>query len=894
MRSSSRWWLALVLVLVGTVSQAKVGTFDEEPAATLLIPYVEVDLSSPTGRTTIVEVRAAYPTAALAHVTLWTDQGLPVLGFDVYLTGFDVQRFDVRDLLNGTLPATASVGQDPTNTISKKGLNSQDITFVSCDGTLPPAPLSATVTAGVRNAMTGVSSTALQGKCGGRAFGDDVARGFITVDTVNQCTQLHPNQPGYFGPGGTGVATFQNLLTGHFSYVDPAAKTTRSFSAAHLQATTTATSPWLSSSTGYTFYSRLIGSKNDQREPLGTAWTVPYRAGASVVAWRDASWPATAYDCGNGPAPLSQHSLFLFDQQEVPTDLTSLAPFPASAGRVRVGSLELPDTNRAGLVTLNGGFGPGQPRQLWLGSLETAEAGEFATGVVGTPSDNAAQPAGTTPGWPESADYPVTSLGAMDRSPASTLLLPYFEVDLDDPNGSNTLVRFGTGASSSVLVNVTLWTDLGVPTRSFPVYLTGYDQAELDLRLLFSLGTFHRSASAGQDPQDLISPRSPFSQDINYASCNGRLPLGRLKADELTALKNAHLGKPVASFGGKCAGSDRGDRLARGYVTLDQVFACTPSFPNAPGYGNEALETRNLLVGDWAITNRAAKTLYGERMVPIHARPPGHPALTAGMPTFYGRFNSWAAIDRREALGTLWEVPFDDTGSGKTSLVVWREPDATAAPFTCGMTPPGQPGAHGSAVAFDEQETVTTLSGEPFSRVSTMIAVGAGGLDVPYTKGVLQFDLQGGAGGPPGDAARRGGVVLALRRDTTGGTSWVQNGHPVPIDYPTPAKALIEVSQPEGFIRAGAGSASFKVRLSQAPTAPVTITFASSNGLTLSPNPLVLNAVNIQGATVTISGAGSTCPAPVNNEVTIGVSASSTDLAFNAFDPNDVAVYCSP
>ena len=129
-------------MLIASSAMAKVGAFDDEPAATLLVPYFEVDLNSPTGRSTVVSVRATSGTAGLTHVTLWTDQGVPVFGFNLYLTGYDVQTFDVRDVLNGALPATASDGQDPQDTISHQGPISQDINFASCTGVLPPAPLS--------------------------------------------------------------------------------------------------------------------------------------------------------------------------------------------------------------------------------------------------------------------------------------------------------------------------------------------------------------------------------------------------------------------------------------------------------------------------------------------------------------------------------------------------------------------------------------------------------------------------------------------------------------------------------------------------------------------------------------------------------------------------------
>src|SRR5580692_1552579 len=108
-------------------------TVSDTAGATLLLPYFEVDLTNPTGMDTIFSINdmgvTAYngvnpfvtgSTAVLGHVIIWTDLGVPVFTFNVYLTGYDIQLVDLRSVLNGTLPATASAGQDPMDTISPK------------------------------------------------------------------------------------------------------------------------------------------------------------------------------------------------------------------------------------------------------------------------------------------------------------------------------------------------------------------------------------------------------------------------------------------------------------------------------------------------------------------------------------------------------------------------------------------------------------------------------------------------------------------------------------------------------------------------------------------------------------------------------------------------------
>src|SRR5689334_12525311 len=71
------------------------------PAATLLLPYFEVDTAAPIGggTTTLFTVvnTSRYP--QIAHVTVWTDWAYPVLGFNLFLTGYDVQGINLYDVI---------------------------------------------------------------------------------------------------------------------------------------------------------------------------------------------------------------------------------------------------------------------------------------------------------------------------------------------------------------------------------------------------------------------------------------------------------------------------------------------------------------------------------------------------------------------------------------------------------------------------------------------------------------------------------------------------------------------------------------------------------------------------------------------------------------------------
>ena len=98
--------LAGILALGGSAI-AEIGTVDDVPAATLLLPYFEVDLDNPAGVTTLFSINNASAAPALVHVVIWSDLSIHILDFNVYLTGYDVYTQNLRDLfINGTAPQT--------------------------------------------------------------------------------------------------------------------------------------------------------------------------------------------------------------------------------------------------------------------------------------------------------------------------------------------------------------------------------------------------------------------------------------------------------------------------------------------------------------------------------------------------------------------------------------------------------------------------------------------------------------------------------------------------------------------------------------------------------------------------------------------------------------------
>ncbi len=318
------------------------------PAATLLLPYFEVDLDHPLGRTTLFSVTNAGQEATLAHLTLWTDLGVPTLGFDIYLTGWDIQTFNLRDLfVAGTIPATAPAGEDPGDSTSPQGDFSLDSSFAGCQGQLPEPPLGQPLLAHLRAAHTGEASGLLQSRCAGVDFGDNVARGYITVDQVESCNLGPPTEASYYSSG----IGFRNTLVGDYFYVDADQNFAQGETMVHIEA-----DPSLGAD-HYTFYRAWSGGA-DRREGLANVFFVRYIAGGlfdggtDLIVWRDSKREVEPFDCALAfpqPFPLGQSQLLSFDEEENPDDPAFCPftcppgprPFPFQTNRVEVNGADL-------------------------------------------------------------------------------------------------------------------------------------------------------------------------------------------------------------------------------------------------------------------------------------------------------------------------------------------------------------------------------------------------------------------------------------------------------------------------------------------------------------------------------------------------------------------------
>jgi hypothetical protein len=341
---------------------------DDQPAATLLFPYFQVDLDDPAGATTLLSIGNSFSASTQARVVLWTDWGVPTLAFDIFLTGFDIQTLNLRDLFQGNLPRTGTE-------VSPSGPFSRELVADGC-GDPTPSALSVLDRDTLRAAHTGqplpLSDPPLC--AAGASLG--AAVGYVTVDVVNRCTppavgssRNTPADPLYFSAGGRGLASDVNVLWGDWIEIDPGKSFAGSQSAVHIVADPTFFRPG-----DYTFYGRYVGfDTRDDRAPLSGLFQArvlsggPFGGSSELVVWRDTREASPApRPCGTTPRwlPLGEAQIAFFDEEENPISIGETNAFPRAVQRVAIGGADLPTDAPFGWAMLD----------LWHANLTHAQA----------------------------------------------------------------------------------------------------------------------------------------------------------------------------------------------------------------------------------------------------------------------------------------------------------------------------------------------------------------------------------------------------------------------------------------------------------------------------------------------------------------------------------------
>jgi hypothetical protein len=384
--------LGLSLTFVSTTA-AVLCTPDVVPAATLLVPYFEVDLGQCTasaGSTTVIRMTSVQAAAQLANVVLWTDWSVPVLAFDVYFTGYDVVNVDLRPILcAGELP--------------------------SLQHGSPGRMIDAAELADVQASLKGEKSPKT-GMCAGSPRGQSTAVGYVTVDLV---TQEKAGTPADGAPYFAKTSTENALLGDYYSF---ATRAVTSVSDACLQCRTKgrkgrrcrqrkckASTAMVTEARGATpavhieaagmlaggsptFYGRYVGEDgSDRREPLPSSFHVRYGQASAptateLIVWRDGGFSTGPVTCGGTPPwyPITLTQIVPFDEDENPVTFSTVIGLETQVVHDLVGNLPSP----AGWMYVNLTPQGRSSGQGWIlvrrdGVVDSAGVASFASSTCG-------------------------------------------------------------------------------------------------------------------------------------------------------------------------------------------------------------------------------------------------------------------------------------------------------------------------------------------------------------------------------------------------------------------------------------------------------------------------------------------------------------------------------
>ena len=376
--------------------------------------------------------------------------------------------------------------------------------------------------------------------------------------------------------------------------------------------------------------------------------------------------------------------------------------------------------------------------------------------------------------------------------PAATLLLPHFDVDMNNATGQGETTVFSVTNVSTYeqIALVTLWTDAAFPLLSFNIYLTGYDTQSINLYDVIVLGQMAPPRGTGVDE----SNRGDFSRENaarNTSTCRS-LP-HQIPAIYQTRMREAFTRGRVPAFGDEPAcetvGRAHPNGHAIGYVTIDVVSTCTPLTPSDPRYFSEAIAFDNVLTGEYMQVNRATHSSEGNPMVHIRAIPEGESAATratlaqyvSNFPsTFYGRLTGTSKRDGRQPLPSRFATRWMQGGPGEfqTELTLWREPLTVTTP-SCAAYGHNRAQRTTEYVVFDEDENAQAAAyiaapdadfPVPQNVVTSTMRLGFRDSELPEPEpdavaGWVYVNLDDPTGQPTGYAPRQGWITTSLRAE---------------------------------------------------------------------------------------------------------------------------------
>lgn len=397
--SALAWITAITAICLGTIPSQAQGTnscgLQQQPAATLLLPYFEVDLSDASGKNTLFSVGNVQGEPTLAHAVVWTNWGNPILSFDFFVPSEGLLAMSVRDLLEGNLPKTSPPQTPPAGK------------FESCQDSLVAPPFDAATVAAL---LAGVAHPG-DGLCHSSPVQEGrLATGYITIDVVRDCSNERirtPREPeDYFVDGGAGLALNDNLLWGDFYLVDSANDAAQGESMVSLIADSTRFGPEVVCVTEpcppripQTFYS----SGQDNRMPLPRTYRTRFLhgggfdGGTDLLVWLGGTTAPAVCET----TPTAQTFILSASVRNEAGKGTAEHEFVSAqhALRVPVGGDLLPIETNFGQADIRGRSHPGGPdvlgppeqqRQLWVMPLASA-LGRYGVGLTALSTEDFCQ-----------------------------------------------------------------------------------------------------------------------------------------------------------------------------------------------------------------------------------------------------------------------------------------------------------------------------------------------------------------------------------------------------------------------------------------------------------------------------------------------------------------------
>lgn len=307
------------ITTIGNNASCDIGTY---PAATLLLPYFEVDVTKPVDRAanTLFTIVNTSRLPQIARVTLWTDYGYPAMWFNLYLTGYDAESLSLYDLIVfGRTPKSSNRAAVGNRSMLA---NPTILSYENCDnlgGDIPPDALREVQVMLTRGVLAAT----------GCRIGNDhpIAIGYATVDVVNSCTMVSPLESAYYSQ----VLLFDNVLTGDYDRINPD-RDSGNYAAAnplvHIKAVPEggAAGSVTTTSLPYTFYDRFTPTRArhiDRRQPLPAMFAARFiEGGTSDFAtdysiWREGGERgAAACSVAASSSSMPYTSIIRFDEME--------------------------------------------------------------------------------------------------------------------------------------------------------------------------------------------------------------------------------------------------------------------------------------------------------------------------------------------------------------------------------------------------------------------------------------------------------------------------------------------------------------------------------------------------------------------------------------------------